>query len=86
MFQAFMKYISPAENPRPKLCQFFLRRGKFKMYLTAASHFHLPAVFNAKSITCMAALSLHLVLSFSFQKPQNLHSCLCLKDKISSSC
>lgn len=27
------------------------------MYLTPVSHFHLPAVSNAQSITCMAALS-----------------------------
>lgn len=52
-FQAFISSISATENTRPKFCQFYASNRE----LTPVFNFHLPAVSNTKSTTCMAALS-----------------------------
>lgn len=53
LLQAFINFVSAAENKRPKLCQFYASKRE----LTPVSHFHLPDASHAKSITCIDALS-----------------------------
>lgn len=85
LFQAFINFISAAENIRPKLCQFYASNRE----LTPVFHFHLPTASNAKSITCMAALSEsvnwyffpHISCDFFFPKPENLYIFCVLKTK-----
>lgn len=96
LFQALIKFISPAENPRPKLCQFCASNKEVNL-----KHIWLQSLIFTFQLYPMPNLlpawlhsqgtgpryffpTFHLVLTFFLQKPQNLHSCLCLKDMVLS--